>query len=249
LITSKGDRTLPTLMFAPDRLFSVHSGATAMVIDISGKSPAITPSPNVSQDRFWASGTVMADGRVLINGGSMVINKLQGVAYRTEIWDPATNQWSFGASAAKPRLYHSNALLLTDGTVVTAGGGAPGPVNNLNAEIFYPSYLYRTDGSGQPADRPTLAVDQSVVRVGATITGTVGASQQIGRVTFVRAGSATHSTNLDQRLVELPFTQVGQQIAAKLPSNAMTLLPGYYMIFAFNTAGVPAIASIVLVTE
>ena len=68
-------------------------------------------------------------------------NQLTGVAYQVEIWDPATGHWTAGASAAVPRLYHSNALLLTDATVLTGGGGAPGPLANLNAEIYYPPYL------------------------------------------------------------------------------------------------------------
>ena len=40
------------------------------------------------------------------------------------------------------RLYHSGALLLPDATVLIAGGGAPGPLVNLNAEIYYPPYLF-----------------------------------------------------------------------------------------------------------
>jgi hypothetical protein len=55
------------------------------------------------------------------------------VAYHTEIWHPTTGQWTLGASAAKPRLYHSTALLLPDPSVLTAGGGASGPIKNVNA--------------------------------------------------------------------------------------------------------------------
>ena len=44
--------------------------------------------------------------------------------------------WKTLAEAQVPRLYHSVALLLPDGRVLTAGGGAPGPVTNLNGEIY-----------------------------------------------------------------------------------------------------------------
>jgi Domain of unknown function (DUF1929) len=243
-LAAVANHELPTLMYAPNQILSVRSGPAPQMINIAGKKPVVTNVPGISQTRYWASGTVMADGRVVITGGSLVANQLQGVALAAEIWDPATGAWSFGASATIPRLYHSNGLLLPDGSVITAGGGAPGPVKNLNAEIYFPSYLY--DSSGQPAVRPTFTIAQSVVSVGGTITGTVGAADTISRITFVRTGSATHSTNLDQRLVSLPFTQTGQAISATLPSGALTLPPGYYMIFAFNSAGVPAIASIVL---
>ncbi len=44
--------------------------------------------------------------------------------------------------------------------VLVAGGGAPGPLVNLHAEIYYPPYLYDAAGSfaPRPADhrrRPT----------------------------------------------------------------------------------------------
>jgi hypothetical protein len=37
--------------------------------------------------------------------------------------------------------------VVADATVLTGGGGAPGPVNNLNSEIYYPPYLYATNGT------------------------------------------------------------------------------------------------------
>ena len=40
------------------------------------------------------------------------------------------------------------AVLMPDATVLVAGGGAPGPQNNLNFEVYYPPYLY--DASGEP---------------------------------------------------------------------------------------------------
>lgn len=246
--TLPGDRTLPTLMYAPDRVLSVRQGAAAEIIDIGGPAPAVTPTGSLSQNRYWANGTVLADGRVLVNGGSMQANSLTGEADAVEIWDPATGQWSMGASAAKPRLYHSSALLLPDATVLTAGGGAPGPVRNLNAEIYYPPYLYRRDGSGLPAARPMLANLPLAAAPGALVSATVGDGQTIQAVTLVRAGTATHSTNLDQRFFNLPFLQNGAQLAVALPAGQTVLPPGHYMMFAFDSQGVPSIASMILIT-
>jgi hypothetical protein len=182
----------------------------------------------------------------LVTGGSQVSNELTGVAYQAEIWDPATGHWTAGASATKPRLYHSNSLLLPDASVLTCGGGAPGPVNNLNAEIYYPYYLYAK--RGQPAVRPviTTAAPYSLLP-GNTINITVGPTDTISRLTFVRTGSATHSNNSDQRFINLPFKQTGQQLVTVLPSDPTVLVPGYYMLFAFNIAGVPSNAQILYV--
>ena len=62
----------------------------------------------------------------------------------TEIWDPDTGQWTPAASHRRPRLYHSSSLLLPDGRVLLAGGGAFGNARNENsAEIYSPPYLFK----------------------------------------------------------------------------------------------------------
>ena len=38
---------------------------------------------------------------------------------QSEIYDPATNTWTVGATSSVVRLYHSVALLLPDGRVVS----------------------------------------------------------------------------------------------------------------------------------
>ncbi len=245
--TSPATDALPVAMYAPGKLLSLRGVAAAAVFDLTGATPTVTPTSSLSQARLWANATVMADGKVLVNGGSSVSNQLVGIAYQNETWDPATGQWTLGAMAAKPRLYHSVALLLTDGTVLTGSGGSPGPVKNLNAEIYYPPYLFLHDGSGQPAPRPTLQASASVVTIGQPITASVGASDQISRLTLVKFGATTHSLDIDQRFIELGFTQTGQALAATLPASANTLVPGYYMLFAFNSAGTPSVASTLLV--
>lgn len=219
-----------------------------MTIDINGAKPTVKPSGALDQVRFWANATVMADGKVLVTGGSATVNELVDADYTSEIWDPATGAWTPGAVAAKPRLYHSIALLLPDATVLTGGGGAPGPVNELNSEIYYPPYLYKRDGSGRPAPRPTLAGAPSKVAVGRTVTATVGDADVIGRVAFLRAGSVTHSTNIDQRFFDLPFTQAGATVSVPLPADDKVMAPGYYMMFVFQH-GAPSVAKIILVTS
>ena len=242
-----GNVGLPTIPFAPGRALSLRLNQQVVVVDYRTSTPVVTPTDSMDQVRYWASGTILADGKVLVTGGSQVANVLTGVAYQAQIWDPGTGLWTGGATATKPRLYHSNALLLADATVLTAGGGAPGPVNNLNAEIYYPPYLYAQDGT--PAVRPVItATTSQVLNPGDTLDITVGPTDTISRLTFVRTGSATHSNNSDQRFINLAFTQAGQNVTAVLPADTTTLVPGYYMIFAFNDAGVPSVASIINVT-
>jgi WD40 repeat protein len=233
--------SLPAISFAPGMLLSLGSkNLSVEVINYSGPTPVATPTDGMDQLRLWSSGTVLADGTVLVTGGSKVANELTGAAYSAQIWNPATGHWTTGASASKPRLYHSNALLLPDGSVLTGGGGAPGPVANLNAEIYYPPYLYASDGI--PALRPVISA--ATLNSG-SLNITVGASDTISTVTLVRTGSATHSNNSDQRFLSLAFTQVGQNVTATVPSDPTVVVPGFYMVFAFNSAGVPSVATII----
>jgi hypothetical protein len=237
---------LPTVMFSPGKVLSLRQNQQVVVVDFTNHKPVITQTNPIDQVRLWATGTVLADGTVLITGGSQVKNKLTGVDYTAQIWNPATGQWTAGATATKPRLYHSNALLLPDATVLTGGGGAPGPVINLNAEIYYPPYLYGSNGA--VAARPALAsVAPLTVNPGDTLSATVGVTDVIKSLTFVRTGSSTHSQNPDQRFINLSFTQEGANLMAVLPNDSSILVPGFYMLFAINDSGVPSISTIVLV--
>ena len=241
-----GDATLPTVMFAPGKLLSVRWNQVVGVVDFNGPNPTWQQTSGIDQSRIWSSGTVLPNGKVLVIGGSSTYNSLTGAAYNTETWDPATGNWTSGAAAAHPRLYHSNALLLPDATVLTSGGGAPGPVSNLNAEIYYPPYLYKTDGSGNAASRPTLVSAPAATVWGKPMVLTVANGNAINRVTFVRMGSTTHAIDLDQRFLDLPFTRSGNTLTVRMSTNWNVLLPGYWMAFVWQN-GVPSIAKTVLV--
>src|SRR5262249_15602654 len=150
--------------------------------------------------------TLLPDGNVLASGGSLNFNDLSTAVYQSEIYSPSTGTWTLDATAAMPRLYHNSALLLPDGSVLTAGGGAPGPVNELNAEIYYPPYLYLQDGSGNPAPRPTIVSAPSAPTLNQSFLITVGANDQIGKINLIRVGADTHDFDSEQRLIPLPYT-------------------------------------------
>jgi hypothetical protein len=244
-----GSNTLPSVMFAPGKVLSLRNLQKAIVINLNGATPTVSATAPVDQIRIWSTATVLADGKVLVTGGSAVANQLSGVAYAATTWNPATGQWTPGARAVKPRLYHSTAMLLPSGAVLTGGGGAPGPVKNLNAELYYPGYLY--DASGQPAARPSIVTAPTQIKpqVSTQFSATVGPAQTIGRVTLVRTGAVTHAFDPSQRFLQLGFTQSGQTLTVTLPTkNRNVVVPGYYMLFAFDQAGVPSVAKIVRIS-
>ena len=69
----------------------------------------------------------------------------------------------------------------------------------------------------------------------------------IGKLMLIRLGSATHSFNMDQRAVSLPFTTAADKLTATAPKTNWVVPPGTYMLFAVSKAGVPSEAAFVQV--
>ncbi|MFZ5547421.1 MAG: galactose oxidase-like domain-containing protein [Pseudomonadota bacterium] len=231
-------------MFAPGKVLSLRTGGLANVVDFNTDPPTVTTTAPMTQNRFYGSATVLADGKVWANGGSSKGNKLLGAAYHSELWDPATGTWATTATAAKPRLYHSISMLMPDGTVLTAGGGAPGPVINLNAEVYYPPYLYKSDGSGQPAVRPVIQSAPQAGTWGQTIPVTMADAGTVSKVSLLRFGGVTHAFANDPRYEALSFSQTGASLSVTLPASANVAPPGFYMLFALDASGVPSVAKV-----
>ncbi|MBI2734771.1 MAG: DUF1929 domain-containing protein [Aquabacterium sp.] len=244
----RGHSYLPSLMYAPGKILSIRMGGLTYNIDINQAQPVIKRAAWSGLARFNATATVLADGKVYVNGGS-VRNDDNGTGILSnrlsEIWDPATDKWLPGAVAHKARLYHSVALLMQDGTVLTGAGGAgaKNAANNLDAEIYYPPYLFKSDGSGQLAPRPVIKAAPDFISWGKGFT--LESDAPLGRFTLIKMGSATHAQVYDQRFIELGFKQKGAVYEVSAPENAFIAPPGYYFLFAVDTHGVPSVAKIV----
>lgn len=242
-----GHPYLPSVMYAPGKILSLRESRKAVTVDIDAQVPSVRSTSSVDQLRYHGNATVLADGRVFVNGGSTKVNEAVGVAYTSRLWTPSSGSWSTGATARMMRLYHSISLLLPDGSVLTGGGGAPGPQTNLNAEIYYPPYLYKKDWSGKPAVRPLILSAPDYLTWGSSFD--VRADSTISRMTLVRTGSVTHAHNFDQRFFELALRGSGAYRSAMVPTDGRTAPPGFYMLFVFNGAGVPSVARVVRVGD
>jgi uncharacterized repeat protein (TIGR01451 family) len=241
--------TATAVMYEPGRILHVggHAGAgrgsaDASIIDLTGEQPVVTPTSSMAAEREWADSTVLPDGTVLVTGGSAQANALVDVALNPELWDPATGEWTELEAGQLARLYHSTSLLLPDGSVLVAGGGEPGPLYNLNAEIFYPPYLFGADGA--PAARPSWRSTPGEIPYGRDFTASVEAGRQIERVTLVKTGSVTHSFDMEQRFIELSFAPEGDLLTIAGPADANVATPGHYLLFAVDDRGVPSVARI-----
>lgn len=202
-------------------------------IDAQGRSTVTRQDTRMRKGRHWATPTLLANGEVLVTGGSAGNNTLDDVAYDAEIFNPADKQWRAAASLAVPRLYHSTALLLKDGRVWVGGGGSPGPVLGNSAEIYTPDYLLNANGV-----RPSVLTGPSRVTLGQTFRITT--DRPISRMTLVKTGMATHGFNTDQRFFEAAFKAEAGGYTVSFPNDAVNATPGLYMLFAFDDRGVPS---------
>ena len=75
--------------------------------------------------RRQLNATLLPDGKVLVTGGTAApgFSDPSGAVHAAELWDPATENWTtLASSSGIPRVYHSTALLLPDGRVLSTGG-------------------------------------------------------------------------------------------------------------------------------
>ncbi len=234
-------------MFAPGKVLQFGGESNgSVVIDITGGgTPVVTVSGAMSTQRRYVTATLLPNGKVLATGGSSVANQLTDVNLAAEIWDPATGAWTLGASEAVPRLYHSQAILLPDASVLVGGGGAPGPLTNLNVETYYPPYLFTADGKLAP--RPAILSAPDSVAKGQSFNVGYGNATSIAKVALVKTGSVTHNWNMDQRYVPLTFSATGTTLSVQMPARTTDTPPGYYLLFLLNASGVPSVGKIVRV--
>jgi hypothetical protein len=212
------------------------------------------------------------DGRVLLVNGARwgLAGGNQGQAmyakspvFETDVYDPkapAGKRWSSLAKASQKRLYHSGALLLETGHVITSGSEMDNhddfwpestrkkncfPVVeeactlpfNYRIERFEPPYIVDT--------RPTIATDPGSVVYGSLLA--ITANGDVDRFTFVRTATTTHSTNTDQRFIELVVeARRGNRYFVRFPDNSGLAPPGYWMLFAVGKDGSVSEAKVVL---
>src|SRR6476661_4391715 len=72
--------------------------------------------------RIQLNATILPNGKVLVSGGSVVNEDPSTGVLEAQLYDPGSNSFSSASNMAFPRVYHSNALLLPDATVLALGG-------------------------------------------------------------------------------------------------------------------------------
>src|SRR5262249_20783371 len=208
---------------------------TAEVIDLNQPSPTWRSVGPMSTARRQVNATLLPNGTVLVTGGTSGpgFNDATNPVYLAELWDPATESFRPLASATVPRLYHSGAVLLPDGRVLTTGGN-----DQPTPEAFSPPYLFK-------GARPTMSAVPSTIGYGQHFSVQTPDAASITKVTLIRIASVTHSFDQNQRLSVLSFAPSSSTLDIVAPVTANVAPPGHYLLFIINGNGAPSVGNIV----
>jgi hypothetical protein len=223
------------------------------IVDLSIVNPLYRAVTSMNLPRMHLNAVLLPDHTVFVSGGALKREFKIAARLQSEIYDPATDTWRIGATAAVPRMYHSIALLLPDGRVIAAGsnpqGGnqvawlPPDPNEELRMELYSPPYLFK-------GPRPLIDAAPVEWKYGATVIIQSQQSETIRWISLIKSGVTTHSFNNGQRLVDLSIiSQEPGMIKATVTDKPAVAPPGWYMLFITDTNGIPSVAHWVHLTS
>ena len=129
----------------------VAGGSSAATADLFDPATNTWSSGGAMKSvRYQHTATLLPSGKVLVAGGTDS-DEFGNILSSTEIYDPASNTWSNGASMSKMRAGHV-AGLLPNGKVIVTGSFNGGPVGS--AELYTPSSNTWSAAAAPQYDRP-----------------------------------------------------------------------------------------------
>jgi hypothetical protein len=218
--------------------------ARTAIVDLNDKKPHWTPGPSLPEPTRYPSVVILPDNKVLITGGSRYYRGELGSDILTcHIYNPATNKISALASPTIGRDYHSEALLLPDGRIITLGGNPlfGDKTDSIQGyfqqdiEIYSPPYLYH-------GARPKITGGPRAITRGETVRFSTPNASLIQGARLIAPGASTHVTNTVQRSIELSVVRDGDSILVTIPTNEGLVPSDWYMLFVTNPAGTPSTA-------
>ncbi|KAF4581352.1 putative PKS/NRPS-like protein biosynthetic cluster [Pleurotus pulmonarius] len=159
---------------------------------------------------------------------------------------PAGHRFSHaGVTSQIPRMYHSTATVIPDGSILIAGSN---PNADFVANATFPTE-YRMEFLSPPymsQARPTFSGLPLLVDYGKTFTLNVKLPATVTGVTvaLMDFGFATHTVHMDQKFVELRSTlsRDKKSIRVTAPPNPQLFSPGPGFVLVITDKGVPSIA-------
>jgi FtsP/CotA-like multicopper oxidase with cupredoxin domain len=205
------------------------------VIDMRAANPKFKDVASLNMARFHLNAVLLPDRTVFVSGGNT--GGEANPVFEGEIYEPTTGKWRIVAKAQVPRMYHSVALLLPDGRVITAGSNPEAAGGELRLELYHPPYLFHNA-------RPFISNAPVDVQYGETIEIETPQAREIMWAELIRPTATTHSWDPEQRLVDLPLEGRPQfcRLRAQVPRDPALAPPGWYLLFLVNRQRVPSTA-------
>jgi hypothetical protein len=230
-----------SVMYEPGKILRAGGGDPAIartaIIDMNQANPQWVETSPMAYPRRRMNLVLLADGEVLAVGGTAEADDEDRAVLPAEIWNPETRAWRTVSAMSEARMYHSSAVLLADGRVLTAGGEAAG---RLRAQIYSPPYL-----SAGP--RPAITSAPDAAAFGSTIAISFPSAADIGTVALIRLNADTHAWDQNQRYVPLAFSRSGTTLSATAPANGNVAPPGVYQLVIEDAAGIPSAARMITI--
>lgn len=220
--------------------------ASAEAVDGTAATPIWRQAGAMTVGRSYQNTQILPDGSLVTIGGGY--GEQPGLAgYATggstvrrapEFFDPATPAagWRRGTPQTHDRTYHSVALMLPDGRLLSTGDD----VNNKTeptGELFTPPQL----AAGHARPQITGGADAMRPGAGYTVRTPQAATS---RVVLLAPSATTHGADMSQRHVELDVRRRGADtIAVAAPPTTAVAPPGYYMLLLVDpVTGTPSLA-------
>jgi hypothetical protein len=221
---------------------------------------------DMNHERINLNLVLLPDSTVFILGGHNHYKWVGQGQLECEIFDPVANTFKLAATMTDPRMYHSTALLLVDGSVIVAGGADgwkresdsaprdptvmpltgegidPETQESLNAktfQIYQPPYFHYAG-----VTRPTIVSVSNALGLtnkfsyGDTIYIATPQGENVQKVALMRLGAMTHHTDSEQRYVHVPIDTAANPVVCEIPNDKKVLPPGPYMLWILIAATV-----------
>jgi hypothetical protein len=218
------------------------------VVNLAQPNSAYALAMPLSLPRMHLNAVLLPDRTVFVSGGAISHEKANVrpvPRLQSEIYDPATDSWRPGAEASVIRMYHSVALLMPDGRVVTTSGNPPPyghlvpwqppqPNEEMAIEIYSPPYM-------AAARRPTTPQALVEWHYGTPVVIKTPDELNILWAELIRPGVTTHAFDNAQRLIDLPITaRAAGRLTVQAPAEATLAPPGWCMLFVVDQARIPS---------
>lgn len=221
---------------------SKKSTPRTAVIDLKEDNPSFKTGPQLPQGTRYLNSVIMPDDSVFTsNGSGDYRGRSASNILKAQFYDPKDNAFHEAASPKVGRNYHSEALLLPDGRVATFGSD-PLYDDQQNTklghfeqrmEIYTPPALHR-GGDKRPVlgDGPETLPDDHRARF------TTDQADRITKARLMRPSAVTHTTDVEQRSIELGLTKGKGSVTVDVPEDRALVPPGWYMLFVSDADGV-----------